>query len=92
MLTLAAPLILIFTATGIAIGAFVPVFTNDPRTLPVPLAFSFPVVNLTLGAVLIGIVAALAHEQIILVILPFYTLALVFMFLEAGVYAMNSFK
>jgi hypothetical protein len=92
LLTLAAPLVLIFTATGIAIGAFVPVFTNDPRILPVPLAFSFPVVNLTLGAVLIALVAALAHEQLILVALPFYTLAIVFLFLEAGVHAMNSFR
>jgi hypothetical protein len=92
LLTLAAPLILIFTATGIAIGAFVPVFTNDPRTLPVPLAFSFPVVNLTLGAVMIGLVAALAHDQMILFFLPFYTMAIVFLFLEAGVYAMNSFR
>jgi hypothetical protein len=92
LLTLAAPLILIFTATGISIGAFVPVFTNDPRVLPVPLAFSFPVVNLTLGAVLIGIVATLAHEQLILFVLPTYTMAIVFLFLEAGVQAMNSFR
>jgi hypothetical protein len=92
LLTLAAPLILIFTATGIAIGAFVPVLTNDPKVLPVPLAFSFPVVNLSLGAVLIGLVAALAHEMVILVALPFYTLAIVFLFLEAGVHAMNSFR
>jgi hypothetical protein len=92
LLTLAAPLILIFTASGIAIGAFVPVITNDPRTLPVPLAFSFPVVNLTLGAALIGLVAALAHEQVILVALPFFTLAIVFLFLVAGVRALDSFR
>ncbi|MHA2021629.1 MAG: hypothetical protein ACW96N_07935, partial [Candidatus Thorarchaeota archaeon] len=92
LLTLAAPLVLIFTASGIAIGAFVPVFTNDPRILPVPLAFSFPVVNLTLGAVLIALVAALSHDLLILVALPFYTLGIVFLFLEAGVHAMNSFR
>ncbi|MFW9802972.1 MAG: hypothetical protein ACFFFC_09985 [Candidatus Thorarchaeota archaeon] len=92
LLTLAAPLILMFTATGVAIGAYVPVITNDPKVLPVPLAFSFPVVNLTLGATLIGLVAALAHEQLILVALPFFTLTIVFMFLEAGVRAMNSYR
>jgi hypothetical protein len=92
LLTLAAPLILIFTASGIAIGAYVPVVTNDPRILPVPLAFSFPVVNLTLGAVLIGLVATLAHDQLILLALPFYTLVMVFLFLETGVRAMNSFR
>ncbi|MFX1260709.1 MAG: hypothetical protein ACFFAZ_01350 [Promethearchaeota archaeon] len=92
LLSLAAPLILMFTATGVAIGAYVPVVTNDPRILPVPLAFSFPVINLTLGAALIGLVAALAHEQLILVALPFYTLIIVFMFLQAGVHAMGSFR
>ncbi|MFW9968021.1 MAG: ABC transporter permease [Candidatus Thorarchaeota archaeon] len=92
LLTLAAPLILLFTATGIAIGAFVPVFTNDPKILPVPLAFSFPIVNLTLGAVMIGIVAALAHQELILFILPLYILTIVFLFLQAGVRAMDSFR
>ncbi|MFW9889918.1 MAG: hypothetical protein ACFFER_17180 [Candidatus Thorarchaeota archaeon] len=92
LLSLAAPLILMFTATGVAIGAYVPVVTNDPRMLPVPLAFSFPVVNLTLGSALIGLVAALAHEQLILVALPFFTLTIVFMFLQAGVHAMGSFR
>jgi hypothetical protein len=92
LLTLAAPLILMFTATGVAIGAYVPVITNDPKVLPVPLAFSFPVVNLTLGAVMIGLVAALAHDLLILVALPFYILAIVSIFLKAGVRAMNSFR
>ncbi|MHA2041967.1 MAG: hypothetical protein ACW975_08900, partial [Candidatus Thorarchaeota archaeon] len=77
---------------GIAIGAYVPVVTNDPRILPVPLAFSFPVVNLTLGAVLIGLVATLAHDLLILLALPFYVLVMVFLFLETGVRAMNSFR
>jgi len=92
LLALAAPLVLIFTAAGVAIGAFVPVFTDNPKILPVPLAFSFPVVNLTLGAVMIGLVAAFAHDEIILFILPFYTLAMVFLFLDAGVRAMDSFR
>jgi ABC-type polysaccharide/polyol phosphate export permease len=92
LLTLAAPLILMFTASGIAIGAFVPVVTNDPRILPVPLAFSFPVVNLTLGAAMIAIVASLAQELLILLALPTFTLIVVFLFLGAGVRAMNSFR
>ncbi|MFW9912767.1 MAG: hypothetical protein ACFFEU_09860 [Candidatus Thorarchaeota archaeon] len=92
LLSLAAPLILMFTATGVAIGAYVPVITNDPRMLPVPLAFSFPVINLTLGAALIGLVASLAHDQLILAALPFFTLTIVFTFLRAGVRAMDSFR
>ncbi|MFW9845567.1 MAG: hypothetical protein ACFFD6_02380 [Candidatus Thorarchaeota archaeon] len=92
LLTLAVPLILIFTASGIALGAFVPVFTNDPKSLPVPLAFSYPVINLSLGALLIAIVAVLAHSEVILIALPTYTLALVFLFLEAAVLALNSFR
>ena len=92
IITLAAPLIIIFTATGVTIGAYVPVMTNDPKTLPVPLAFSYPIINLFLGAIMIFLVAYLADVFLILVALPLYTLAITFFFLGLSVRALNSYK
>jgi hypothetical protein len=92
IITLAAPLIIMFTATGVAIGAYVPVMSNDPRTLPVPLAFSYPIINLFLGAVLVFLVAYLSSAVIILVVLPLYTVSLTFLFLGLSVRALNSYK
>jgi hypothetical protein len=92
LLSLVAPLVLIFSATGVAIGAFVPVFTNEPKVLPVPLAFSFPVVNLSLGALFIFIVATLAEDYMLLLILPIFVIGLVAFLLRAAVRAMYAFR
>ena len=92
LITLAAPLVILFTATGVAIGAYVPVMTNDPKTLPVPLAFSYPIINLSLGALMILIVAMFADSVLVLVVLPVYCLGLTLLFLAAAVRALNAYK
>lgn len=92
IITLTGPLVLLFTATGNAIGAYVPVMTNDPQTLPVPLAFSFPIINLTLGTVMVYLVALLADSWLVMVILPLFTLSLIFLFLAISAHALNTYK
>jgi hypothetical protein len=92
VITLAAPLAILFGATGSAVGAYVPVMTNDPKTLPVPLAFSFPIINLGLGAIMVFLVAIFSDSILIVVILPLYTLSLVYFFLAASVRALNTYK
>ena len=92
VITLVAPLTILFASTGSAIGAYVPVLTNDPKTLPVPLAFSFPVINLGLGAIMVFLVATFADSLLVMVILPLYTLSLVFFFLSLSVRALNTYK
>ncbi len=92
IITLVAPLTVLFAATGSAVGAYVPVMTNDPKTLPVPLAFSFPVINLGLGAFMVYLVAVLADSILVLFVLPFYTLSLVYFFLAASIHALNTYK
>ena len=91
LITLAAPMTILFTAIGIAVGAYVPVLTNDPRTLPVPLAFSYPIINLSLGAIMIAIVTFFADSQNILAILPLYSISLTILFLGFAAKAMNSY-
>jgi hypothetical protein len=92
VITLVAPLSILFAATGSAIGAYVPVLTNDPKTLPVPLAFSFPVINLGLGAIMVFLVATFADSVLVMLVLPLYTLSLVFFFLALSVRALNAYK
>jgi hypothetical protein len=92
LITLAAPLTIIFTAIGVAIGAYVPVLTNDPRTLPVPLAFSYPIVNLSLGALMVFLVAFLANSPNILIVLPLYTTSLTVLFLGVATRALSNYK
>jgi hypothetical protein len=92
VITLAAPLAILFAASGSAIGAYVPVMTNDPKTLPVPLAFSFPVINLGLGAIMVYLIATLADSILVLVVLPLYTLSLVFIFLAISIRALDTYK
>ncbi len=91
IITLTAPLVLLFAATGTSIGAYVPVMTNDPKTLPVPLAFSFPVINLSLGSLMIFIVAMFSDSLYVLILLPLYTLSIVILFLGMSVYAINTY-
>lgn len=92
IITLAAPLAILFCATGSAVGAYVPVMTNDPKTLPVPLAFSFPVINLGLGAIMVYLISLLADSVFILFVLPLYTLSLTYFFLATSVRALNTYK
>ncbi|MHA2080239.1 MAG: hypothetical protein ACW99H_03740 [Candidatus Thorarchaeota archaeon] len=92
IITLAAPLSIIFAATGSAVGAYVPVMTNDPKTLPVPLAFSFPVINLGLGAIMVLIIAVFAESILVMVFLPLYTLSLAAFFILLSIRALNSYK
>ena len=92
LITLAAPLTILFTATGVAVGAYVPVMTNDPKTLPVPLAFSYPIINLSLGTIMVLLVALLADNILILLILPVYALVLTLLFLAIAVRAINAYK
>ena len=92
VVTLAIPLTILFTATGTAIGAYVPVFTNDPKTLPVPLAFSFPIINMGLGALMVYLVAFYSNSVLVLMILPLYTLSLVYFFLAASARALDNYK
>ncbi|MGY5878703.1 MAG: hypothetical protein RTV31_00575 [Candidatus Thorarchaeota archaeon] len=92
LITLAAPLVILFTATGVAVGAYVPVMTNDPKTLPVPLAFSYPIINLSLGAAMILVVAIFADSILVLVVLPVYCLGLTIFFLATSVRALDSYK
>ena len=92
LITLAAPLVILFTATGVAVGAYVPVMTNDPKTLPVPLAFSYPIINLSLGAIMILIVAMFANSILVLIMLPAYCIGLTLFFLAASVRALDSYK
>lgn len=92
LITLAAPLVILFTASGVTIGAYVPVLTSSPSTLPVPLAFSYPIINLSIGAALVFLVAYLADALLILVALPVFTVGLTFLFLGLSVYALNSYK
>ena len=92
LITLAAPLVIIFTASGVTVGSYVPVLTNDPRTLPVPLAFSYPIINLGLGAVLVFLVAYLADVLLVLVALPLFTIGVTFSLLTLSVLALNSYK
>jgi hypothetical protein len=92
LIALAAPLTIVFTAIGVAIGAYVPVLTNDPRTLPVPLAFSYPIVNLSLGALMVFFVAILADSQNLLIVLPLYTVGLTVLFLGVATRALSNYK
>jgi len=92
LITLAAPLTILFTATGVAVGAYVPVMTNDPKTLPVPLAFSYPIINLSLGTAMILLVAVFADSILVLFLLPAYVIGLTLLFLGIAVRAIDAYK
>ncbi|TFG34771.1 hypothetical protein EU527_01580 [Candidatus Thorarchaeota archaeon] len=92
LITLIAPLTILFTASGVAIGAYVPVITNDPKQLPIPLAFSYPIINLGLGTIMIFLVAAFANSSLVLIVLPVYSIGLTFFFLFLSSKAINSYR
>ncbi|MBD3405316.1 MAG: hypothetical protein GF411_04155 [Candidatus Lokiarchaeota archaeon] len=90
--TLVVPLIIIFASTGVMIGAYVPVFTNDPKNPPVPLAFSFPVINLIIGAILMVMIMLFSHDIVLLMLLPIITISFVIIFLSFANRAIKSYK
>ena len=92
LIALAGPLIAIFCATGIMTGAFVPVFTNDPRNPPVPVAFSFPAINLGLGALIVWMTATYSQELTLLWLLPLTTIAIVMVLLTLSVRALKMYR
>jgi len=92
LITLIAPLTILFTASGLAIGAYVPVVTNDPKQLPIPLAFSYPIINLALGGLMIFMVAAFADSTLVIIALPVYIIGLTLFFLLLTSRAINSYK
>ncbi|MFW9850652.1 MAG: hypothetical protein ACFFF4_16085 [Candidatus Thorarchaeota archaeon] len=92
LISLGAPMILVFSATGIMAGAYVPVFTNDPKSPPVPLAFSFPAINLVLGGIILWIASEFANSTSLMFVLPVFTLFTVLLFLSLSVHAMKSYK
>jgi len=92
LMALVGPMILVFSATGIMAGAYVPVFTNDPKNPPVPLAFSFPAINLILGGIIIWIASEFGSVNELLIILPMFTVFIVLLFISLSVQALKSYK
>jgi len=92
LITLAAPMIIVFSATGIMAGAYVPVFTNNPKNPPVPLAFSFPAINLSLGGIIIWITSEFANDIMLVIVMPAFTIFTVLLFLSLSVHALQSYK
>ena len=90
--TLAAPLLMVFCATGVMVGAYVPVLTNDPRNAPIPLVFSFPAINLFFGGIIIVLVIALSTQVLIVIVLPSIVMLMVTSLLAISVAALKSFK
>jgi hypothetical protein len=92
LISVVAPFVLIFSASGIMVGAYIPVFTNDPRTPPVPLAFAFPAINLAIGGLLVGILGGFAQDPYLLIILPSVTVGFVTLFLGLAVLALGHYR
>ncbi len=92
LLTLVAPLVLIFSATGVMVGAYVPVFTNEPSDPPVPLAFGFPAINIGFGALLMAIVAIYADDMQLVQVMPAFVVVVVLGLLALATFALRSYK
>ncbi|MFW9909770.1 MAG: hypothetical protein ACFFEF_14455, partial [Candidatus Thorarchaeota archaeon] len=90
--SLAAPMIIVFSSTGIMAGAYVPVFTNDPKNPPVPLAFSFPSINLILGGIMIWMASVFGTDPFLIALLPAFTLVMVVLFLSLSNHALKSYR
>ena len=92
LLTLVAPLVLIFSATGVMVGAYIPVFTNEPSNPPVPLAFGFPAINIGFGAILMTIVAIYAEDMQLVQVMPAFVVVVVLGLLALATFALRSYK
>ncbi|MBS3794441.1 MAG: hypothetical protein KGY80_06075 [Candidatus Thorarchaeota archaeon] len=90
--SLAFPLVLVFSAAGIMMGSYVPVFTNNPSKPPIPLALAFPVVDLVLGGMMMTLVLQSAEAWTIQIIMPMVTVLLVGFFLRLSVQALDNYK
>ncbi|NWF94565.1 MAG: hypothetical protein HXY34_00310 [Candidatus Thorarchaeota archaeon] len=91
LIFLGLPLLLVFCSVGVMVGAYVPVFTSNPREPPVPLAFSFPAINLVLGVFIALVSVVFADDPLIYLILPGVTTLIVGVFLLASVLALRSY-
>ncbi|MGY5875742.1 MAG: hypothetical protein RTU30_08350 [Candidatus Thorarchaeota archaeon] len=92
LISLAGPMILIFCAAGVMFGAYIPVFTNDPRTPPVPLAFAYPTLNLLIGSILIWMLAVYKGGIGLLIMIPLFTVSAVGAFIALSVVALRSYR
>jgi len=92
LLTLVAPLVLIFSATGVMVGAYVPVFTNELSDPPVPLAFGFPAINIGFGVLLMAIVAMYAENMQLVQVMPAFVVVVVLGLLALATNALRSYK
>ena len=90
--TLVIPFLIVFNATGVMVGAYVPVFTNDPQNPPVAMVFSFPAINLTLGALIVIVVSVFSRTTLVLLMLPLVVVCLSVLFLGLSVKAFRAFK
>jgi hypothetical protein len=90
--TLSIPFLILFNASGIMIGSYVPVLTNDPENPPVPMVFSFPTINLGMGALIVVIVNSFLKSTLLLLILPTLVVLLSVLFLGLSVSALDAFK
>jgi len=92
LVTLAAPMLVVFCATGTAAGAYIPVFTSDPTHPPVSVAFSFPAINLTMAGIIIVVASVLAKSALLLLVLPLLTLLMSGILLASAVKAIDLYK
>ncbi len=91
VLSFTIPVLFVFSAIGVMIGAYVPVFTNEPQHTPIPLIFAFPTVSLSIGVALMFMLFWLPPEQFVL-LFPLTVVALVFLFLLLAIRALRSYK
>ncbi|MGY5861830.1 MAG: hypothetical protein RTU09_05610 [Candidatus Thorarchaeota archaeon] len=92
LLTLVAPLVLIFSATGVMVGAYIPVFTNEPSDPPVPLAFGFPAINIGFGILLLVIVQMYSDDMQLVQVMPAFVVVVVLGLLALATIALRSYK
>ena len=92
LLSLCAPLVIVFCAAGTMIGASVPVFTADPRTPPLPLALALPTINFVSAGIVIGVLVLAGGTVLALVALPAVTVSLTALFLGLGVLSLRQYR
>ncbi len=91
LVVLALPLLSLFCATGTMIGAYIPVFTNEPSSPPIPLVFAFPVINLALGG-LLGYFVLQVSGLLLILAIPLFVLAAVWFFLSRASRALLNYR
>ncbi len=92
LVTLGIPLLMVFCAIGVLLGAYVPVISSSPRSTPLIIALSFPVINIVLGLSIMYITLTLVDSPLLIVVLPLLTLLFVGGALKAAVRGLNSYK